>query len=150
MKYRLLHCKTFWWHLSNPRIWNPSPLHLERPSQIPLEQTNKLGYGMHVLSHFSHVQHCATLSTVAYRLLCPWDFPRQEYWSGLPCPPPGDLPTWVIEPMSLTSPALSGIFFTISAMWEAQGTGCAGLKIKMVKGMENPRSCGTWSLLWQF
>ena len=25
------------------------------------------------------------------RLLCPWGFPRQEYWSGLPCPPPGDL-----------------------------------------------------------
>ena len=26
------------------------------------------------------------------RLLCPWGFCRQEYWSGLPCPPPGDLP----------------------------------------------------------
>ena len=26
------------------------------------------------------------------RLLCPWGFSRQEYWSGLPCPPPGDLP----------------------------------------------------------
>ena len=25
------------------------------------------------------------------RLLCPWGFSRQEYWSGLPCPPPGDL-----------------------------------------------------------
>ena len=31
-------------------------------------------------------------------------FPRQEYWSGLPCPPPGDLPHPGIEPLSLTSP----------------------------------------------
>ena len=27
------------------------------------------------------------------RLLCPWGFSRQEYWSGLPCPPPGIFPT---------------------------------------------------------
>ena len=32
------------------------------------------------------------------RLLCPWDFPRQESWSGLPGPPPGDLPGPGIEP----------------------------------------------------
>ena len=32
------------------------------------------------------------------RLLCPWGFPRQKYWSGLPCPPPGDLPNPGIEP----------------------------------------------------
>ena len=35
------------------------------------------------------------------RLLCPWGFSRQEYWSGLPCPPPGDLPNPGIEPRSL-------------------------------------------------
>ena len=34
------------------------------------------------------------------RLPCPWGFPRQEYWSGLPCPPPGDLPNSGIEPRS--------------------------------------------------
>ena len=39
-------------------------------------------------------------------------FHRQEYWSGLPCPPPGDLPDSGIEPMSLTSPAMAGGFFT--------------------------------------
>ena len=37
------------------------------------------------------------------RLLCPWDSPGQEYWSGLPCPSPGDLPDPGIEPMSLMS-----------------------------------------------
>ena len=34
--------------------------------------------------------------------------PRQEHWSGLPCPPPGDLPNPGIESMSLVSPALAG------------------------------------------
>ena len=36
------------------------------------------------------------------RILCPWRFSRQEYWSGLPCPPPGDLPSPGIEPRSPT------------------------------------------------
>ena len=34
------------------------------------------------------------------RLLCPWGFSRQVYWSGLPCPPPGDLPDPGIKPRS--------------------------------------------------
>ena len=34
------------------------------------------------------------------RLLCPWRFPKQEYWNGLPCPPPGDLPNPGIQPRS--------------------------------------------------
>ena len=42
----------------------------------------------------------------------------QEYWSGLPCPPPGDLPHPGTESRSLVSPALSGGFFTTSATWE--------------------------------
>ena len=41
-------------------------------------------------------------------------FSRQEYWSGLPCPPPGDLPNPGIELMSLMSPALVVWFFTTS------------------------------------
>ena len=48
-------------------------------------------------------------------------FSRYEYWSGLPCPPPGNLPDSGIEPRSLTSPALVGAggSFTTSATWEA-------------------------------
>ena len=42
-----------------------------------------------------------------------------KYWSGLPCPPPGDLPNPGIEPASLTTPALAGRFFTTGATWEA-------------------------------
>ena len=39
---------------------------------------------------------------VPARLLCPWGFSRQEYWSGLSCPPPGDLSDPGIEPRSLS------------------------------------------------
>ena len=46
-------------------------------------------------------------------------FSRQDYWSGLPCPPPGDRPNPGIEPVSLKSPVLSGSFLTTSATWEA-------------------------------
>ena len=46
-------------------------------------------------------------------------FCRQEYWSGLPCPPPGDLPNPGIEQPSLRSPALASGFFITSATWEA-------------------------------
>ena len=47
-------------------------------------------------------------------------FSRQECWSGLPCPPPGDLPYPKMEPMSLISPALTCGYFTTSATWETQ------------------------------
>jgi len=46
-------------------------------------------------------------------------FYRQEYRSGLPCPPPGDLPDPEFKPTSLMSPALAGRFFTTSITWEA-------------------------------
>ena len=46
-------------------------------------------------------------------------FSRQECWSGLQCPPPGDLPNPGIEPVSLMSPALAGGFFTTGTNWEA-------------------------------
>ena len=45
-------------------------------------------------------------------------FSRQEYWSGLPFPSPGDLPHPGIEPMSLISLVLASGFFTTSATWE--------------------------------
>ena len=50
------------------------------------------------------------------RLLCLWGFSRQEYWSGLPCPPPGDFPDPGIEP---GSPASAGELLTTSATWKA-------------------------------
>ena len=46
-------------------------------------------------------------------------FFRQEYWSGLPCRPPGGLPDPRITPTPLMFLALAGGFFTICATWEA-------------------------------
>ena len=43
---------------------------------------------------------------------------QQEYWSGLPFPPSGDLPYPGIKPKSVTSSALAGGFFTPSTTWE--------------------------------
>ena len=72
-----------------------------------------------MLSRFSHVQLFAIPQTVAHQAPLFIEFCRQEYWSELPCPPPGDLPNPGIEPVSLTQPALAGGFFTTSATWEA-------------------------------
>ena len=54
------------------------------------------------------------------RFLCPWEFSKQEYWSGSPCPPAGNLPEQRLKPMSLIAPALAGRFFTTNTIWEAQ------------------------------
>ena len=51
----------------------------------------------------------ATPWIVAQKTPLPMGFPRHEYWSGLPFPPPGDLPDPGTEP---ASPALGGGFFT--------------------------------------
>ena len=64
--------------------------------------------------HFSCVQLFATPWPVTRKAPLSVGFSRQECWSGLPCPPPGDLPDPGIEPASLTSSALAGRFFTTS------------------------------------
>ena len=63
-----------------------------------------------------------TLWTVVHQAPLSMGFSRQEYWSELPCPPPGDLLNPGIKPMSLMSPALAGGVFTTSITWEAQKT----------------------------
>ena len=72
-----------------------------------------------MLSHFSRVWLFVILWTVALQVPLSMGFSRQEYWSGLPCSPPRDLPNPEIKPVSLTSPALAGGFFTTSAIWKA-------------------------------
>ena len=62
--------------------------------------------GVCMLSHFSCVRLFATLWTVAHQAPLSMGFSRQEYWSGLPCPPPGDLLNPGIKAVSLMSPAL--------------------------------------------
>ena len=61
------------------------------------------------------LQSCLTLCDpmdVAHQAPLSMGFSRQEYRSGLPCPPPGDPPKPEIKPVRLTSPILAGGFFT--------------------------------------
>ena len=60
----------------------------------------------------SHVWLFATHWTVTHQTPLSVGLSRQEYWSGWPCPPPGDLPDPGIEPVSLLSSALAGGLFT--------------------------------------
>ena len=71
-----------------------------------------------VLSHFSCVRLFATQWTPACQAPLSMVFSRQECWSGLPCPSPGDLPDPGIKSTSPNSPALAGKFFTTNASWE--------------------------------
>ena len=68
-------------------------------------------------------QLCLTLCTPIHELqpigFLYGQFSRQEYWSGSPCPLPGDLPDSGTEPASLMSLALAGRFLTSSATWQA-------------------------------
>ena len=77
-------------------------------------------HAAHALSSFSRVSVFAVLWTAARQTSLSMGFSRLEYWNGLPCPSPGDLPDPGIKPSSLMSPASAGRFFTTSATWEAQ------------------------------
>ena len=70
-----------------------------------------------MLSQFSHVWLYETLWTRACQAPLSMEFSRQEYWSGLSCPSPGDLPDPGIEPVVLRSPALAGRFFTATGFF---------------------------------
>ena len=65
-----------------------------------------------------------TLWTVPATILCPWNFPGKEYWSGLPFPSPGDLPYPGIE---LVSPALAGGLDFLQ--WSHQGSSFTTQKV---------------------
>ena len=67
-----------------------------------------------VLSCLSHVQLFVTWWTIACQASLSMGSSRQEYWSGLPCPPQGDLPDAGIKPVSLMSSALEGEFISCS------------------------------------
>ena len=68
-------------------------------------------------------------------------FSRQEHWSGLPFPPPGDLPNPGIKPVSFMSPALAGGFITTSTTWEA----CLDTQNGGAGSQKKAGSLRTWS-----
>ena len=82
-------------------------------------QLSALGVDLNaMLSHFSRVWLFVTPWTATCQASLSMGFSRQEYWSGLPYPPPEDLPDPGNEPASLKSPTLASKFFTTSATWE--------------------------------
>ena len=91
-----------------------------------------------VLSCFSHVQLFATPWPVAHPAPLSMGFSRQEHWSGLPCPPPGDLPDPGIEPACSTSSALGSGFFPTSA--PGKPTFCVRNTLKEIP---------EWVLIWK-
>ena len=112
-----LRAQSHWTAPTQPSDANSKP-------RLPSELTNQLQIGASndpwgMPSHFSHVPLFLTLRTTAHQAPLSMGFSRQEYWSGLPCPPPGDLPDPESEPLSLRSPALAGRFFITSSTWEA-------------------------------
>ena len=113
------------WHqldLANPSQGNWAQQGLPKTTAPKLPPSSSLNVSPFVLwvhaQWLSRVWLFATLWTVVCQTPLTMQFSRQEYWSGLPCPPPGDLPDQGIKPWSLTSLALAGGFFTTSATWE--------------------------------
>ena len=121
-----------------PRHQGPESEALEPVPQAPPDQrprpskgpgTQGHGGWHHPVAHvcvLSRVQCCATLQTVALQAPLTMGFSRQEYWSGLPFPPPGDLPEPGIELRSSASPALPGGFLTTEPPGKPQWTATFG------------------------
>ena len=89
--------------------WVNSPQHFCLPGNMPSlvevgncisSWSSRRSFLVCVLSHFSRVWHFATLWIVACQAPLSMGVSRQEYWSGLPCPPRGDLPNPGVKPMS--------------------------------------------------
>ena len=99
------------------RILNPN-IHSIALCVFPLSSLYFLS-AVCMLSHFSSVWLFDTLWSAGHQAPLSMGFSRQEYWSGLPCPPSGNVPNSGIEALSPASPALAGGFFTTSATWEA-------------------------------
>ena len=115
-----------WTQLDQVDIWNINSLCFRFLEEIKEKGKIVIGAGgvscfkviswnlLHVckLSHFSRAQLFVTPWTVAHQSPLSMGFSRQEYQSGLPYSPPGDLPDPGIESISPVSPALEGRFFT--------------------------------------
>ena len=82
-----------------------------------------------VLSHFSRVWLFAMLWTVTPQAPLSMGFSRQWYWSGLPCPPPGDLPDSGTEPTCPASPALQVDSLPCEPPGKPKNTGLGSLSL---------------------
>ena len=115
------------WFISTHKIlqrqWHSWNIMISNTNWMELQQSKESYYFLLsrvccMLSRFSHARLFATPWTIACQAPLSMGFSRQEYWSGLPCPPPGDLPDPGTEPTSLMPSALAGKFFTTITIWE--------------------------------
>ena len=111
-------CRQLLWELSVlqgnlMRLWGSLQLGISVPGVLPVASQYKGSACTCLLSRFSHIQLFTTAWTIARQAPLSMGFSRQEYWSGWPCPPPGDLPHPETEPASLTSTALTGGFLSM-------------------------------------
>ena len=115
----------------------PKNIMLREVSQT--EKTNTVWYHSYVESKAENKELYVCVFSCDWLFVTPWTvarqaslsigFSRQEYWSGLPFPPPRNLPHPGTEPTSPSSPALAGGFFTTWATWEVQTTVYSQTKI---------------------
>ena len=97
----------------------PLKFHLEYTPTAMFKRYSDFLLVMHGCAQLlSHVYLFVTPWTVACQALLSIGFSRQEYWSGLPFPLPGDLPDPGTELASLASPALAAGFFTTLLPWK--------------------------------
>ena len=88
-------------------------------------------------SRFSHVWLFATPWIAVCQVPLSMGFSRQDYWSGLPCLPPGDLPNPGLEPASLTSPALAGVLYHEHYLGSVAYTMCVGVGIQSLQSLRS-------------
>ena len=105
-------------------LWGSKPMILLGLQALTIVCVTSIPSLVCVLSCFICLRLFATLWTVVCQAPLSMGFSRQEYCSGLPFSPTGNLPDPGIELLSLMSPALAGGFFTTSTTWEAPSTSC--------------------------
>ena len=107
--------------LPNPGMEPTSPALEGRffTTELPGKSKIRTTKAQCVLSCFSRIRLFANPQTVACQASLSMGFSRQEYWSGLPFPPAGDLSNQGIKPGPLTSPALAGRYFITSTSCKA-------------------------------
>ena len=96
-----------WWRTGKPGV--PRSMGSQR---VWHEWSAEQQHDHYSTQSLSCVRFFATLWTVACQAPLCMGFPRQEYWSGLPCPPPGHLSDSGIKPKCPEAPTLAGRFFT--------------------------------------
>ena len=104
---------------------------------------NTYPIGLCMLSCFDHVWLFATLWTIADQAPLSMGFSRQEYYSGLPCPSPGDCPYSEIQAVSLGPPALADRFFTTTSNWEAHTVVQFSSVAQLCLTLCDPMDCST-------